>query len=181
MYNSLPLNNPETSWIGPHLHARAKSRKNKFRPVDDGNRLFFYTLRLIQVCVETKTPFVLENPLASMLWMTQPWQELYSMHGFQHTDLDFCQYNEVWKKPTRLVSYLIDIGSLGNRCTGRYHYCSHTNKNKHVPLQGRDHHGTFMTLRAQPYPLRLVQDFAGLCARTLRGYEVGKRDFFYRL
>ena len=157
-----PLRTPTSLWGLQNL-----SRTNK-RKLIEGNNLFHFMLRLIHACIDTNTPFVLENPLTSMLWLMEPWEQLRIKHDFQYTELDFCQYGEVWKKPTRLASYLFDASSLGRRCTGRNDYCSATHK-KHIPLRGRDDFGTFMTLRAQPYPFRLVQDFAGLCARTLRG------------
>ena len=125
-------------------------------------------MHIIRLCLAYRVPFILENPLSSMAWAMPPLIQLQRQHSLQVCDLDFCQYGEIWKKPTRLLFYGIDISSLAIRCTGQKHMCSRTRR-QHWPLTGRDASGVFWTLRAQPYPFALCSSFARLAARALCG------------
>ena len=80
-------------------------------------------------------------------------------------DLDFCMYGEQWKKPTRLLYKYLDISCLSRRCISNNNTCERTSR-PHIPLQGRDAEGVFLTLRAQPYPWALANDFANVVARA---------------
>lgn len=157
-----PLRDSNYLWGLPNL--RPSERKKLF----DGNNLFGFTMHILELCNRYHIPFVLENPLTSMAWEMQPLQRFKSQSGAMFCDLDFCQFGEIWKKPTRLMYKGIDISSLGLKCTGTIHRCSRTHR-QHLPLKGRDASGQFWTLRAQPYPLAMCKEFASVAARALRG------------
>ena len=148
-----PLRDISNLWGLPGL-----SRQDQ-RKLTDGNALFWFTLRILKLCAALSIPFVLENPLTSMVWELPPLQQFIQRTNAKYCDLDFCQYGEKWKKPTRLLYHGIDLSILSKRCVSNNNICSRTNR-PHLPLKGRDHSGTFWTLRAQPYPFALADAFA---------------------
>lgn len=156
-----PLRDDSNLWGIPGLSSYDKSK------VTEGNALFYFTLRILQLCEASNVPYVLENPLSSMLWLLPPLYDFVQQHDGQYCDLDCCQFREPWKKPTRLLYQGIDIFSLSLRCTGKNNICS-WHRRPHVSLTGRDKFNVFLTLRAQPYPWQLCQRFSQL-ARALRG------------
>ena len=168
-----PLRDSNYLWGLPNL--RPSERKKLF----DGNNLFGFTMHILELCNRYHIPFVLENPLTSMAWEMQPLQRFKSQSGAMFCDLDFCQFGEIWKKPTRLMYKGIDISSLGLKCTGTIHRCSRTHR-QHLPLKGRDASGQFWTLRAQPYPLAMCKEFASVAARALRGWGVWVGSFNFQ-
>jgi len=156
-----PLRSSDFIWGLPCLSTKDQQK------VSEGNALFFFTLRVLQTCIQYNVPFVLENPLSSMAWELPPLVELVHSANCLFCDLDYCQYGESWKKPTRLMYNFLDISSLSKRCCGSYNQCSSTNQ-PHVRLLGIGPNNVFMTLLAQPYPWQLCHDFAQV-ARALRG------------
>ena len=151
-----------------HIWGLDNLRKNDAKKLAEGNKLFAFTMKVLALCEQTSTPYVLENPLTSMAWEMPPLVDFSQKFSPFVADLDFCVYGELWKKPTRLLYKYIDISSLSTRCQGTFSKCSHS-KRPHFPLSGRDAHGTFWTLRAQPYPYALVSKFAIIAATALRG------------
>lgn len=156
-----PLRDDTCLWGLPGLSSYDRHK------VSDGNALFFFTLRVLQMCVQYHIPFVLENPLSSMVWLLPPLHKFVEQSQAQYCDLDYCPFGELWKKPTRLLYHMIDLSSMSTRCTGKSNICS-LHRRPHVRLTGRDDCNVFLTLKAQPYPWRLCQRFANL-ASTLRG------------
>lgn len=136
----------------------ALRRCDQFK-LDEGNQLFRFTMKLLQLCEDFHVPYILENPLTSMAWEMPPLVEFCNLHSPGFCDLDFCCYGEAWLKPTRLLYKYIDISPLGVRCLGSHLRCSRS-KRPHRPLKGVDGNGVFWTLRAQPYPWELVLKFA---------------------
>ena len=157
-----PLRTPEHIWGLPSLSA---SDQRKLR---QGNQLFLFTLRILDLCFQYKVPFVVENPLSSMAWEVPAFQRFMRRTGSQICDLDFCMYGQNWKKPTRLVYNFLDLSPLSKRCKSASHVCSRTSR-PHIPLKGLADNGKFMTLVAQPYPELLAEAFASLLATSLRG------------
>ena len=155
-----PLRDSQHVWGLPYLSFK------DFCKLREGNQLFHFTLKLLQLCEEHKVPFVLENPLTSYVWDLPPLFSFKQHTGALYCDLDFCMYGEVWKKPTRLLYKGIDLTSLHIKCNGIYNICSRSNR-PHFALSGRDAAGVFWTLRAQPYPWSLASKFASLVARAL--------------
>eukprot|EP00438_Fugacium_kawagutii_P013245 Skav234485 [mRNA] locus=scaffold3731:53840:54595:+ [translate_table: standard] len=158
----LPLRDHDHLWGLPGL------KRSDAQKLADGNRLFNFTLQVLHLCQEHHIPYILENPLTSYAWSMPPLVKFSGTHHVRFCDLDFCCYGEIWKKPTRLMYQFIDISSLGLRCQGTFLRCSNT-KRPHVPLTGRDKHGVFMTLRAQPYPLPMTFAFAALALQHFKG------------
>ena len=157
-----PLRTSECIW------GLDKLRKNDAKKLADGNKLFAFTMKVLALCEKTSTPYILENPLSSTAWEMPPLVSFSAKFSPSIADLDFCAYGELWKKPTRLLYKGIDISPLAVRCQGTFSKCSHS-KRPHFALSGRDAHGVFWTLRAQPYPLALVSKFAIIAAIALRG------------
>ena len=155
-----PLRTSSDIWGLPFLR-RADQRK-----LVEGNNLFFFTMRILQLCQSRRIPYILENPLTSMAWEMPPLVDFCQEFLPSVCDLDFCCYGEIWKKPTRLLFNFIDISSLAKRCQGTHLRCSNT-KRPHRALVGTDSAGVFWTLRAQPYPWALCRCFAELAAGAL--------------
>ena len=156
-----PLRSSEYIWGLNNL------KKNDAKKLIDGNKLFAFTMKVISLCEQHSIPYILENPLTSMAWEMPPLVSFISRYSPSVADLDFCVFGELWKKPTRLLYKYIDISSLAVRCQGTFSKCSHS-KRPHFALSGRDAHGIFWTLRAQPYPFALVSKFALIAATALR-------------
>ncbi len=156
-----PLRSSDSIWGLPGLSPKDQSK------VSEGNALFYFTLRVLQTCIQYKVPFVLENPLSSMAWVLPPLVNFIESAKCLFCDLDYCQFGESWKKPTRLMYKYLDISCLSKRCCGSYNRCSSTNL-PHVRLSGMGPNNVFMTLLAQPYPWKMCRDFAQV-ARALRG------------
>lgn len=156
-----PLRTSSYLWGLPDL------RPSDQRKLEDGNQLFRFTMKVLSICEQLHIPYILENPLTSMAWEMQPLVDFCAQHQPCICDLDFCMYGEQWLKPTRLLYNYIDISQLSLRCSGPYSRCCQTNR-PHRALRGTDSNGVFWTLRAQPYPLRMVQKFAEIMAKALR-------------
>ena len=144
-----PLRSPEALWGLPNLSA------SDHRKVLTGNNLLLFTLRLLRLCEKCHVPYALENPHSSMAWDIDKMQSFISAFSPSIVYLDYCQFGEIWKKPTRLITRGWDSTPLNMRCHGVSGRCSKTNR-PHVPLRGRDYSGLFMTLRAQPYPWQMA-------------------------
>ena len=140
---------------------------SEFRKVQLGNLLFRWSIRMMYLCISYYTPFVLENPLSSLAWDMAPMRKLISRFHLQCVHLDYCQFGELWKKPTCLLYYGLDISSLNKRCNTHRGKCSRT-KRPHIALVGLDADGHFMTLKAQPYPYALCKQLGQCLAKALQ-------------
>ena len=154
-----PLRDSGNLWGLPSLSWK------DFCKVREGNHLFRFTLKILQLCNQHSIPFVLENPLSSFAWSMPPLLQFMHESESMICDLDFCMYGEQWKKPTRLLYKYLGISCLSRRCISNNNTCERTSR-PHIPLQGRDAEGVFLTLRAQPYPWALANDFANVVARA---------------
>lgn len=110
-----PLRDSNNLWGLPHL------KPGERKKLLDGNNLFGFTMHILELCNQYQIPFVLENPLTSMAWEMTTLQRFKSRAGALFCDLDFCQYGEIWKKPTRLMYKGIDISSMSLTCSGTFH------------------------------------------------------------
>lgn len=150
-----PLRTVEYLWGLPQL-----SSKDRFK-VTEGNMLLALLLRILRACEAFNIPYVVENPLSSMLWMMPTMVEFCNVFHPTSYHLDFCAFGEQWKKPTTLMTKGFDLGQLAKRCRGSRNICSYTNC-QHIPLRGRNADGIFWTLVAQPYPWSMCKCFAVL-------------------
>ena len=144
----------------PNLSDRDQER------VDVGNRLLRITCRLCRVCHYAKVGWAIENPGYSRLWITEPMKNLIQQTRSTCTMLDFCQYNEKWRKRTRIQhggsAYLSQLEKL---CHMTNYCCSATGK-RHYQLSGTNEKGEFKTHLAQAYPKRLVTAIASMLGRV---------------
>lgn len=146
------------------------------RKVTVGNLLLRWSVRMFRLCIQHHVPIVLENPYSSMAWELPPMRRLMSTPGLHGVSLDYCQFGELWKKPTYLIYYNIDISDLEKQCHSHRGRCSRT-KRPHIPLVGVDADGLFMTLKAQPYPWAMCSQLAKCVAKALRDQGLGVRPF----
>ena len=159
-----PLRTPEQLW------GLSTLSRHDYAKLQDGNLLFHALIRFLQLCVSLCIPFVVENPLSSMLWMMPPLFPFFNNKLTTVVDLDYCAYGEQWKKPTRLLCYNINLSPMANRCSGPFSKCCFTNQ-PHVALTGRNHENVFMTLVAQPYPWSFCASFAELLKHHLENFR----------
>ncbi len=157
-----PLRTVQHIWGLPSL---SDSDRYKLR---QGNKLFLFTLRIMDICMACNIPFVVENPFSSMAWEVPHMKRFIDRHQCRECNLDFCMYGEEWKKPTKLVYKFLNLDSLALRCNSTTNICSRTSL-PHVPLKGLANDGKFMTLVAQPYPWALAVAFASVLSMALRG------------
>ena len=161
-----PLRSDTCLWGLPSLS------NNDQRKVDIGNRILLFTVRLLRLCEQHGVPYVLENPSSSRAWLMPPLRAFADRYSPFFVELDYCQYNEPWKKPTTLMYNFLDLSSLHRKCNTVKGVCSHTHR-QHIVLAGRDSSGQYLTLRAQPYPHALVTAFGHLVAGALGGDKGG--------
>ena len=149
-----------------HIWGLENLRPHDRRKLLEGNQLFRFTMKILQLCEEYRIPYILENPLTSMAWEMPPLQDFVQQFQSSTCILDFCMFGEIWKKPTQLLYNRIDISILSKRCSGTHLKCSRS-KRPHRALTGTDSNGVFWTLRAQPYPWPLVSKFGAIVAGAL--------------
>lgn len=140
--------------------------KSDQRQVALGNAMLMFSIRLIVICLALKIPFVLENPFSSRCWITPIMQQLLRVSVCKLLHLDFCCFGEPWKKPTGLLHAFLDLSEVEKICKGTGGFCSNTNK-RHIALKGKAPDGRFMTLVAQPYPIKLVQQLSKIFSQQL--------------
>lgn len=140
--------------------------KSDQRQVTLGNTMLMFSIRLIVICLALKIPFVLENPFSSRCWITPIMQQLLRVSVCKLLHLDFCCFGEPWKKPTGLLHAFLDLSEVEKICKGTGGFCSNTNK-RHIALKGKAPDGRFMTLVAQPYPIKLVQQLSKIFSQQL--------------
>ena len=152
-----PLRSDLHLWGLPHLSYRDQSK------VSDGNSLLAFMLRIIHRCQQCSIPYIVENPLTSMLWIMPTLLSFVEDFSPKFVQLDYCAYGERWKKPTQLMYNFIDLKPLQRRCKTRSNICSFTCQ-AHFPLRGVNNDGIFWTLIAQPYPWEFCRAFSALAS-----------------
>ena len=136
------------------------------KKVQTGNLLLLWSVRLFRLCADRGIAVILENPKSSLAWQMPPIVRILQRHDVSLVHLDHCQFGELWKKPTFLMACNIDISCLHIQCHTMQGRCSRT-KRPHIPLLGVDYDGTFMTLKAQPYPWALARQVTGCVTKAL--------------
>ena len=136
------------------------------RKLHEGNRLLYFTCRIMYLCELLRVPYVLENPQSSRCWQTPILKSCITGGRAKLVELHFCQFGERWRKPTSLLCYGLDLKQLGRCCKGTFTSCS-VNGKRHIPLHGIAADGRFMTLIAQPYPFQLVKEIADAVSKQL--------------
>ena len=121
-----------------------------------------FLVKLVQACVSTNTPLIIENPRSSMLWLAPPLAKELSHWSVAFSTCDQCQYGAAWMKATKLAAVGLPPtcrNPLEKRCHGRA-ICSATSR-PHIVLTGLVEGGKqFRTAQAQVYPHRFASSVA---------------------
>ncbi len=133
--------------------------------VEVGNQLAHFSSRLLKVAIAHGVPTVLENLISSMLWHCSGIQK--QCEKSLKTVYDACQFGELWRTRTRLVSWNIDVIAVGHRCVlVAPGLCSVTNL-PHEMLAGLRSSKEWNTALASAYPRPLCDAVVGLvCAES---------------
>lgn len=123
-----------------------------------GNALMRFSAKIFRICMALDIPVVLENPHTSRIWLSAPIRHLLQHPLTSYDFSDFCQDGTPWRKRTGFMSYGLDLRYAVRHCSGPRGICSRTGL-QHQHLQGAVN-GQFMTLAAQPYPLKLCRRMA---------------------
>ena len=78
---------------------------NQQKQVNYANRLLAVTLSIARLASRVKTPWIIENPRASMLWSTPGFISLGKKLDVQFCHLDQCGYGAPWRKSTTLAAF----------------------------------------------------------------------------
>ena len=152
-----------------HIWGLPGLNKSDSRKVHQGNMLLEVTYNIIQFCMRHNIPWALENPWTSRAWLTSQLRQLQSHAVLRR--VDFCQYGTPWRKATGIMAWPATwLASLMCECHANKGRCSKSGR-KHIILQGTDSTGTFLTMRAQPYPYKLCQCIA--TALKSKVFELG--------
>ena len=124
-------------------------------------------------------PWFLENPDPAgnpvSLFNLPEWLELASTPGVQCVDFHQCPMGAETAKPTRMLYFLMDLGSLAGRCnhpTRKWTYTDHksavrTKWGPHPPLANRlREDGSMATKSAAAYPSEMNRRIARAIAAT---------------
>ena len=142
-----------------HVQGLPNLKPADLRKVRDGNAMLDITLRMIQTCEQQHIPYGFENPASSFIWFMPQLVRCRQSTNSTIITLDYCQFGEMWKKPTSIWGNFWDFSGLQKRCNPQKGKCSRTLR-PHLLLQGQDSAGIFKTLRAQPYPVAFARAVA---------------------
>jgi hypothetical protein len=131
-----------------------------------GNVTMRQTAEFIHCCTRHHVPVILENPVASMLWLAPPIRSQLNAPSCQVVSVDQCQFGARWRKRTRLASWHCPIVQLQRLCSGRKGVCNRTDK-PHIVLSGTSkERGVLWTALAQTYPDPFCRAGAGALHRA---------------
>ncbi len=155
-----PLRDYDNLWGFGWLSSRDKQK------VFQGNELLRFSIRIMSLCERFHIPYAVENPFSSYAWSMPPMLKFIRRFRPFQIRLDFCQFGEAWQKPTQLLGNFWDPSDLQLVCQPEGGVCSASSR-PHVRLTGTDTSGTFMTLKAQPYPLKMAEMVAERVSRPI--------------
>ena len=138
-------------WGLPHL---SKADQHK---VNVGNRLLLVAVRILEACIASNTPWSLENPLSSRLWLTPQLRD-FIPKGAIMQPTTYCMFGTPWRKATAFMTWHCPDFQLPC-CGGPFYKCSFSGQ-QHIPLRGKTAHGQWRTSQAQPYPPALCRQIA---------------------
>jgi hypothetical protein len=141
---------------------------------EQGNKLMIATARIARACLKHDIPWILENPLSSLLWCAPPISRLLGHPSVQQTIVHQCQYGTPWKKPTRLYLGGLSAELLASTCQQKGKTCSATGK-PHYVLSGTTKNG-FRTHAAKEYPSQLCTAIANSFATHWRNAYIAGRS-----
>ena len=155
-----PLRDFNNLWGFKWLSGRDRQK------VFQGNELLRFSIRILSLCEKYNIPYALENPLSSYAWSMPPMKRFIQRFNPFQIQLDFCQFGEAWQKPTQILGNFWNPSDLQRTCHPQNGVCSASFR-PHVRLTGTDASGTFMTLKAQPYPFKMTQMVAERVSRSI--------------
>jgi len=131
-----------------------------------GNKLLAITQQIVRRCRRQGTPVSVENPRRSRLWWTPGMLDEIARGGAKAI-VDYCQFALPWQKSTTFAHWgRLPLHQLEKRCKPCGNLCSATGR-PHKRLEGNAPGGRRWTLIAEPYPWKLVHDYAVIAATTL--------------
>jgi len=130
-----------------------------------GNKQVRWVCKLIQAAIHHGTPFVLENPQTSRIWLVPCLADLIKKST---SDIVFhhCAFGASWKKPTRLVGWNLHLEHLAKTCKSNDGVCCFSGL-PHIILSGKGP-SCFKTAKASAYPFKFCKVFGA----TIKGLNV---------
>ena len=99
-------------WLDP------EPRKRVF----DANQLMRWICRIIQMCITSSIPVLIEHPLESRAWDFPPLSKLL----VEDARIDMCTCGSKWKRPTRLAFWNCHLND--RLCKPRHGICSESGR-----------------------------------------------------
>ena len=126
--------------------------------IDNGNKTMRATSKIALSCLCMEVPFVIENPLTSMIWETIEFRHLSRRQATRFWESDFCQWGTPWRKATGFLSGHCNPAGVEQKC--RNGICLKSG-HRHQVLAGVDKvSGLFWTHIAEAYPRGLASALA---------------------
>ena len=127
------------------------------------NKLYGITCDLIQLCLELKKNFSVENPGRSFMWQTTPFVKLLSTYPLLQVLFHHCRYGSSRRKLTKLIHNIPAFQTLETFCQGDH---------QHDPW-GRTPDGKWSTAEETAYPWELCKAIAAKLLLQLQtdGYD----------
>ena len=119
------LGSPCTAWS--RARHNIKNIKEARRKELEAVATALFSVRVILECLKKGVVFTLENPLSSRLWDFLPLQQLATDKRVGFVVFDMCQFQEPYKKPTKIMTNENRFNSLAKICRGGH---------KHNQLKG---------------------------------------------
>lgn len=145
----------------PGLRAREREL------VREGNELTRRSIILLRVAAACGLLVSLENPQSSRIWHHPELVRSLDEWGFAKITTHYCQWGELYKKPTSIAANYTSIECLMRRCSGDH---------MHAVLRGRDSSGASKTSLAAAYPRSLCSAWAQCIDDVARSRFVHNRQ-----
>lgn len=124
--------------------------------VHDGNTLMRFSVCILCLALALCQPWTMENPATSRLWLCPAVQRLLRRKHVQLATVEYCMFGMRWRKSTKFLGVWIDLTLLSAyRCIGSKRGLCRRTCLPHVPLQGVNEQGIWLTKLAEPYPHKL--------------------------
>lgn len=130
----------------------------------DANAFVALAMRLARVLKSLNTPWSVENPRASRLWLVPSIERMRRSPKVETFFTEYCMWGERWRKATAFMCFRLPLDRLSeHRCLGaRRGLCARTGQ-PHWRLEGLDDRNRWRTAAAEGYPVEL-------CRVVARGY-----------
>ena len=126
--------------------------------VASANLLYQVTCDLVELCLDTKKYFSVENPGRSFMWLTSPFARLTQKHAFREVYFHHCKYGSSRRKLTKFLHNVPSFQELELFCT---------NDHPHEPW-GQSPAGHWHTAEETSYPWELCRAMAAKLVKQLQ-------------